>query len=143
MSVKGLKELISKIESLRGDLPNKIESVVSANARELERNAKSLAPVDLGTLRRSIKALGVDDLTWKVVANSNGLAPYAAYIEFGTGGMVSVPNELREVANRFRGKGRRKIDMRPQPYMYPSLVKQRQIFLDDLEQILEKETKAI
>lgn len=142
-NVKGLEKLISNLKKLGDEANRKVGQVVKANAEDLEATAKSLAPVDLGKLRQSIKSFKDGELTYKVMANATGNAPYAAFMEFGTGGKVEVPSELKEIASQFRGKGERKVDIKPQPYMYPALVKQRRIFIEDIEQLLIKETKKI
>lgn len=142
-TIKGLQSTLKKLESLGDTVQKKVNDVVGLNAQDLEAKAKQKAPVDLGKLRQSIKAIQVDKNTWKIYANATGLAPYAAYVEFGTGGLVSVPKELKEMAIRFKGQGIRKIDLRPQPYLYPALVSQRKIFLADLEELLITETKKV
>lgn len=142
-NVKGLTKLIKDLARLGDAVDKKVAATVEASARELESDAKQLAPVDLGKLRQSISAEKITEKTWKVYANSTGLAPYAAYIEFGTGGKVSVPSELAEMADKFRGKGLKKIDLRPQPYLYPAFVKQRTIFFDDLKALLVAELKKV
>jgi len=43
---------------------------------------------------------------------------YAPYIEFGTGGLVSIPAGLEEEAIVFKGAGLRKINMRAQPFFF-------------------------
>lgn len=139
--VKGLKKLLRKLDAIAD--PKKIAQVVEGNAKELELKAKQFAPVDTGKLRQSIAALEIDPLTWKVYANATGLAPYAAYMEFGTGGLVEVPKELADQAIRFKGRGTKKINIRPQPFMYPALISQRRQYLQDLENLLESEIKKL
>jgi hypothetical protein len=71
------------------------------------------------------------------MANATGLAPYSAYIEFGTGRAVQVPTELKEIAILFKGKGVKEINLQPQPYLYPAFVKGRKKYLQDLKDLLE------
>lgn len=160
-TIKGLDKLLKKLDGLERDLTERVAKTVLANGSEMAQKARQLAPYDNGDLQQSIIArrniipekgiVSVD-----VVANSTGLAPYAAYQEFGTGGFVSVPPEMQEQAARFKsassgaipfiqteeGPGRR-ISMRPQPYMYPALVLQRSQLLTDLERLLDKEMGRI
>lgn len=142
-TVKGLAATLKKLDALGKNLDNEVENIVEDNAREMERKAWRFAPIDTGKLRQSIRAYKVGDLTWRVGANTTGLAPYAPYIEFGTGGLVSVPAELRDVAIKFKGRGVKKINLRPRPYLYPAFVAQRRQYLEDLEALLERETKNI
>lgn len=141
--VKGLAETLKKLKALGDGIEKKVDAVTGANARELEATAKQYAPVDLGKLRQSIKTFKIADMEYKVLANATGLAPYAAYQEFGTGGLVNVPAELQDIAIKFKGRGVKKIDMRPQPFMYPALIRQRKIYLEDLEQLLKSETSKV
>lgn len=141
--IKGLDKLVKDLRSLGKEGVQAIADVTEANARDIEVTAKQFAPKDTGKLSQSIKANEVDRLNWKVTANSTGIAPYAAYMEFGTGGLVEVPAELSEMAIKFKGAGVKKIDLRPRPYMYPALVKGRKQYLEDLKSELTVLTKKI
>lgn len=141
--VKGLQVLIKSIEKLKEDSARFVAQITEANARELERNAKRNAPLDTGKLRQSIKAIELDAINYKVQANATGNAPYAPYIEFGTGGLVEVPPELEEIAIQFIGAGVKKIDLKPQPYLYPAFVDSRKQYIKDLEDGLTRLTKKI
>lgn len=94
-------------------------------------------------MRQDIRAVEVDPLNWKIYANFSGITPYAAYMEFGTGGLVEVPAELEEIAVQFKGAGVKRIDLRPQPYLYPAFVEGRVNYVKDLEQDLEDLTNGI
>lgn len=132
---KGLDKLLKKLKDAGSKLPEKIGVVVQANANEMAQTARRLAPIDKGKLRQSIRKTKVNDLEAKVTAG----VKYAAYQEFGTGGLVDVPPELEDIAIKFKGRGIRRIDMRPQPFMYPALTLQRPKLLEDLEKLLDKE----
>ena len=142
-TLKGLKDVLEDLQKFGEAMQKKVNDVTYANALELQENAKQNAPFDLGKLRQSIKTIKLKDSSYLILANATGLAPYAAYMEFGTGGNVSVPLELADIAIQFKGKGVKKIDLRPRPYMYPALVRQRRIFLEELKQLLETETKKV
>jgi HK97 gp10 family phage protein len=142
-TLKGLKDVLEDLQKFGEAMQKKVNDVTHANALELQETAKQNAPFDLGKLRQSIKTIKLEDSSYLILANATGLAPYAAYMEFGTGGNVSVPLELADIAIQFKGKGVKKIDLRPRPYMYPALVRQRRIFLEDLKHLLETETKKV
>lgn len=112
-SVKGLKKLITVLEKVPKELERDVEATLEANAQEIEAEAKRFAPVDTGRLRQSIKAIKVGKLTFKIMANSTGLAPYAIYVEYGT---------------RFQ---------RSQPFLFPAFFRGRRKFTDDLENLLD------
>ena len=141
--IKGLDKLLKDLQALGPDGVSVIEETTELIARDIEVDAKQLAPKDTGKLAQGIKALKVDKLNWKVYANATGLAPYSAYMEFGTGGLVDVPAELAEMAIKFKGKGIKKIDLRPQPFLYPAFVKGRKNYVKELETELKALTKKI
>src|SRR5690349_19266028 len=98
-------EGFEKVQKHFASMPKKLQSEVSA---ELEDSANIIAgaakrdvPVDTGFLKNSISVHKVGPLTIEVVASAN----YAAFVEFGTGTVVIIPEGLEDYAARFRGKG--------------------------------------
>lgn len=112
-SVKGLKKLLKTLEKIPKELEGDVEGVLEANALQIEAEAKRMAPIDTGKLRQSIKALRDGKLTFKIQANSTGLAPYAPFVEYGT---------------RYQ---------RSQPFLYPAFFKGRKRFTKDLQDLLD------
>lgn len=145
VNIKGLDKLIKDLRKLGIKGQQAIEDTTESTAREIELNAKTLAPVNKspkitgGSLRQGIVALPIDKTNWKVVSSVR----YAAYMEFGTGGLVEVPAELQDVAIKFKGKGIRQVNLRPQPYLYPAFVKGRINYIKDLEAELTRLTKQV
>jgi hypothetical protein len=80
-------------------------------------------------------------LNWNIEAGGV-LAPYAPFVEFGTGGLVEVPTELQEQAIKFKGQGIKKINLRARPFLYPALLRGRAEYLDKLKKVLSKYGKA-
>ena len=111
--VEGIKKALANYDKfLTKDLSNEI----NASALKIQSDAKRLAPVDMGYLRNSIVLDGErGGLTYDVAAKM----PYAAYVEFGTGGKVSIPIGYEEYAAQFKGT-RKVAGMRSQPYLIPS-----------------------
>ncbi len=142
-TVKGLEETLKAISKFGEKVNKRVEGITMDTAKGIEENAKAKAPVDLGKLKQSIKAIQLSDKTWKIEANATNLAPYAAYIEFGTGGRVSVPAELKDVAIQFIGKGIKEVNMRPQPYLYPAFLQGKREYLEDLKALLEQLSKEV
>jgi len=137
-SVKGFTELTSKLIALGREGEQMVKDEIEGAGRQIELKAKQLSPVDLGKLRQSIN----------YSKTSNGLGAmvsvnvsYAAYQEFGTGGLVNIPAELRELAEYYKGKGIKKINLRPQPYLYPAFVEGRKQLIEQLKKGLIKLTK--
>jgi HK97 gp10 family phage protein len=122
--VKGLKRLISTLQNIPTELEPQLEKVVLANAKEIEANAKINAPVDTGKLQQSIKAFKIGALTFKIMANATGLAPYAIYVEHG-----------KPIGTGPNGG--------PKPFLFPAYYKQTQQFIEDIENLLENKFKKI
>lgn len=141
MQVKGLNEVISKIRQYGKEAERDIEGVTELVARNIEKDAKNLAPTNFGKLGQSIQAVKQNPTNWTIEAGG-AIAPYAPFVEFGTGGLVVVPQELKELAIKFKGKGIKKINLRARPYLYPALLKGRAEYLDKLKKVLSKYGKV-
>ena len=142
MEIKGLNTVLSQLRQYGKEAEKDIEGVTELVARKIEGYAKSSAPTDLGKLGQSIKAVKETPLNWTIEAGGT-LAPYAPFVEFGTGGLVDVPQELQEQAIKFKGKGIKQINLRPRPYLYPALIRGRSEYLEKLKKILEKYGKSV
>lgn len=105
--IKGLEKLIKALKSAPPELQNRINITVEAASFDIAANAKDYAPVDTGTLRRSIAVLNKGDNTYNIKANATGLAPYAAFVEYGTAPHIA--------SNRRRTEA--------QPFLYPAFYK--------------------
>ena len=100
LKVNGIENLINDLGKLNRAVANDVGAEIATSAINIEKNAKRLAPVNLGTLRRSIHTTRVSKLTYKVEVE----ASYAPYVEFGTGGKVSVPVGYESYAMSFKGR---------------------------------------
>ena len=70
----------NRFPSIIQGMEAKAEAIVAKAAMDLEAHAKSLAPVDTGTLKNSIQATKIGDARWRVVVG----AEYGMYVEWGT-----------------------------------------------------------
>lgn len=131
IQIKGEKELLKKFQSFGDNGEKMVEDITDIKAKDIERNAKTLAPVDLGTLRQNI----IDEKINKLSHTITAYEKYSAFMEFGTGGLVSVPTELQSIAIRF--KGIKEINIPPHPFMYPSFVMARTSYPKDLKKGLK------
>ena len=136
-TLRGISKTLSDLSRFGKEAETEVHIVTGATAKDIERDAKELAPVDTGKLVQSIKSMEVNSTTYKVEVFS----PYGAYMEFGTGKSVEVPQELLEMALRFKGEGEREVNITPQPYLYPAFVKGRETYLKDLNTLLINLTK--
>lgn len=143
VDIKGLNKLIKDLRKLGIKGQQAIEDTTEDIAFRIALDASNAAPTNKritgGDLKQGIIALPIDKNNWKVLAKPK----YAAYMEFGTGGLVEVPAELQDVAIKFKGKGIRQVNLRPQPYLYPAFVKGRINYIKDLEAELTRLTKQV
>ena len=159
MKLIGYDKLIKDLRALGVDGEKRIAQTTEANARDIEVAAKQTAAsvsvifdgkrygaFDLGTLYQDIRSytsIESRGTFWKIEANANGRAPYSAYVEFGSGGQVEVPEEMMEMAKEFEGDGIRNVELPARPYLYPSFVKGREKYIKDLTDDLNDLTKNI
>lgn len=132
-------KLLSQIDSFGDDSKRLAVAVTNMTADSIVTNAKQKAPVDLGQLRQSIGNTKATIQTNRSLIFAN--TPYAAYVEFGTGGKVSIPKGFEQLAAQFRGKGIRQVNLRPQPYLIPSYLLGVNEYVEKLQKVLEKEAK--
>jgi len=132
-----IKKVIIQLRKYGKEAEQGIADVTEFTARSIELNAKNIVPTDLGKLGQSILATEKSKTEWEISAGGL-IAPYAPYVEFGTGALVSVPPEWKEIAIRFKGKGIKQVNLLPHPYMYPSYIKGKQEYLKKLKLLLKK-----
>lgn len=110
---------ITKIDSvnkrfakLSEDVKTNIKNEVNASALKIQSDAKKLAPANLGTLRGSIYKDEISKSPNEYMFIIGAAAKYAPYVEFGTGGKVSIPNGYQDYAAQFKNnKGGKFKDM--------------------------------
>ena len=132
-------KLLNQINSFGEDAQRLAVAVTNSTADEIVASAKQKAPVDLGQLRQSI---GKTNATVKenrsfIFANT----PYAAFVEFGTGGKVSIPKGFEPIAVKFKGRGIRQVNIRPQPYLIPSYIQGVSNYTKKLVAVLQRNVK--
>ena len=101
LNLSGMDNLTKRLKTIKDDLTKGVAEEISASTLKIEKDAKRNAPVNLGTLRQSIHGEStINGMTGKVIVG----ASYGAYVEFGTGGKVSIPVGYEDFAGQFRGK---------------------------------------
>ena len=133
VNLTGIKEVENALKVMDKHLRQDVGNEINASALNIQSSAKRLAPVDLGFLRNQIAIQPINDLTFEVQAN----AKYSAYIEFGTGTEVRVPAGYEDLAILFKGKGKRTINIRPQPFLIPSYEVEKPKLIQRLKQLLD------
>ena len=134
-----ISRLLSQIDSFGKDASRSAVSVTNETAQAMVTAAQLRVPVDINQLRLSI------DKTLATVASNRSLffanAPYAAYVEFGTGSGVNIPKGFAYLAAPYKGKGIRRRDYGPKPFFIPSYLEGIQQYPKDLIKVLEVQTR--
>ena len=104
IDIKGMSEALSKFDKYGKKVQTEIKDEVGASALKIYSDAKKLAPVNLNTLRGSIFFDSVSISPSQFMFTVGAKARYAPYIEFGTGGKVSIPKGYESYASQFKTK---------------------------------------
>lgn len=104
--------------------------LLNETVQNIETEATSLAPVDLGILKSSING-EVDGLNGVV----GSTVKYSPYIEFGTGGLVDVPQGIEDYAIKFKGAGIKQVNLFPRPYLVPAFKKHTAKMIEELKKL--------
>ena len=134
-----LTRLNNKISVLRKEAPKKLSTNIAHSVKFMENDAVKNAPRDNGDLIRSIGS-EVVGMTAEVFAN----VKYAPYQEFGTGSLVDVSEAESlgipgaTIKRLYKGKGKRKINIPPQPFFFPAVRKGLKKLLDGIEKDLKE-----
>ena len=131
--VEGAQELIKKLKKYGTDAEKKVESITKNIAEEIAADAADNAPANYGKLAQSINASKEYKMLYNVNVNA---VPIGAYVEFGTGAKVDVPEEWKDLAWQFYVNGQGYLP--PTPYLYPAFRKGRDQYEKDLKDLLDK-----
>ena len=101
--IGNLSEVLKRLDTLDAKVQQEVKDEISASALNIQSGAKRLAPVNFGQLRNSIY-LKEQKVQKGFVFTVGAKASYAPYIEFGTGGKVSIPAGFEQLASGFKGK---------------------------------------
>lgn len=104
IDIKGMSEALGKFDKYSKKVQAEIKDEVGASALKIYSDAKRLAPVNLGTLRNTIFIESVSPAANQFMFTIGASARYAPYIEFGTGGKVSIPKGYESYASQFKTK---------------------------------------
>jgi HK97 gp10 family phage protein len=103
LKINGMDKLFNDLNKLSEKIKTEVALEMNASALNIQNNAKKNAPVNFGVLRNSIEL--VEELGGgKLIYTVGSKLSYAPYIEFGTGGKVTIPNGYENFARQFKGK---------------------------------------
>jgi HK97 gp10 family phage protein len=115
---------------------DKIEKAFVKTMQDMEKEALAAAPVEDGRLYSSINYKEVGQLSYELRAD----APYAAYVEFGTGEKTKIKNYdqfWQSIGEKFWTRRENK-GVRATPFFYPTVNKNIPKLKNKIAKILSK-----
>lgn len=134
--IEGLDALITRIGKLAPIIAKEVAMELNASALAIQSKARRDCKVDKSTLRSSIQLKEIDKGD-KIMYTVGSRLKYAPYVEFGTGGLVSVPAGYEDFALQFKGKGIKKINLRPRPYLIPAFEIEIPILRKNIQNVIK------
>jgi HK97 gp10 family phage protein len=139
MKLKGTSQVLNRLKRVSKEAELATKSAVVRNTDQMFSEALSAVPVLDGYLRGSGNSSYQDNQLTGIVSFGGQAAPYAPYVEFGTGSGVNISEGFSAFAMQFyvNGKG----TMKAQPYLIPAYIKYKKIFLRDMRKIAKNISK--
>jgi HK97 gp10 family phage protein len=139
MKIRGTSQVLNRLKRVSSQATLQTKSAVVRNTDQIYAQALSNVPVLDGYLRGSGNTSYLNNQLTGTVAFGGQAAPYAPYVEFGTGSGVNVPQGFSDYAMQFyvNGKG----TMKAQPFLIPAYLKYRKVFLSDMRKIAKNISK--
>jgi len=134
--IEGLDALIKRIGKLAPEIAKEVAMEVNASALAIQSKARRDVVVDNSILRSSIQLKEINRGD-KIMYTVGSRLKYAPYVEFGTGGEVSVPAGYEDFAMQFKGKGLRKINLRPRPYLIPAFESEIPVLRKNIQNVIK------
>jgi len=130
----GTSQVIANIDKIEKQVLAHANILVQEAILETAFQAKWDAPVDMGGLMQSIS---VTYQKSKLEGTVSVNAPYAPYVEFGTGGLVEIPQGFEELAAKFKGRGVKKVNLPARPFLIPAALKEGEILQEQLAKLIQ------
>ena len=137
--IEGLDALIKRLGKLPIEIEKEVAEEVNASALSIQNKAKKSVAAnstDNGTLLGSIQLVSVLK-DKRILYTVGSRLKYAPYVEFGTGGTVNVPAGYEDFAIQFKGKGIRKVNLRPRPYLIPAFESEIPILRKNIQNVIK------
>lgn len=141
ITIKGLNELLKKIDRFNVALNDEVDDVIVAGAYQMnsqaQRNIQAQGLIDKGALLAGQQVVKGEGRGYSVT----NTVPYSAYHEFGTGGLVRVDPEWAAIAAEFKGKGLRVVNIRPRPFFIPAFNQVSPQIVQDVQDVINDALK--
>ena len=130
----GLDKVKKAIEKKGEAVGKKLDMEMTASANTINAEHVARTPVDTGTLKGGNHV----DTTQYLNKTLTNRLEYSPYVEFGTGGLVTVPKDLTDYAIQFKGAGVRKVNMRAQPFFFPPFFREAKKLIERAKKLIDE-----
>ena len=139
MKIRGTSQVLNRLKRVSSQATLQTKSAVVRNTDQIYAQALSNVPVLDGYLRGSGNTSYSSNQLTGTVAFGGQAAPYAPYVEFGTGKNKVIPLGFEDYAMQFYVNGEGTMDA--QPFLIPAYLKYKKVFLNDLRKIAKNISK--
>lgn len=133
MNIKGMEGVKKMLDKANKAVNDTLDMEMTAFAIDVNRKQIQYTPVDTGRLKDG-NNIKVETKLKKTIFNK---ITYGPYVEFGTGGLVRVPEGLEAYAMQFKGKGVKQINMNAQPFFFRAYFEELPKFVEKLKKLVE------
>ena len=132
-----LERFRKQLRKFNSKKTEKLQKITEIAVHNIARGARARVPRVTSRLYTSIRPIMYKgNLAGKVWTN----VEYAADVEFGTIGEVTIPPELIEFASQFKGRGLKKRGgQKAKPYLFPSLKEESPKYIDAIKKVMQQE----
>jgi HK97 gp10 family phage protein len=137
VKVIGLDKAVKDIERYIAKKNRELIGVVATSSKAIQSDARQLAPIDLGELKKSITHV-VTQRSGRIDGEILSAAPYSAYVEFGTSPHFPPISALQGWADRHGipayavAKSIARKGTPAQPFMDPAYRKEKPKFIENV-----------
>jgi hypothetical protein len=132
LRIEGITALKKSFKKRTDKMNDLIDAELDAFCQDVNKVQKSRTPIDNGVLVKA-NDINISKPLYKEIFNN---IKYAPYIEFGTGGEVKVPKGLEKIAEQFKGKDKRVVNIQPHPFFFPPFFEQKKELIKQLKKIV-------
>lgn len=134
--IEGIDKLLKAIDKLSDKTKQDVNAAIENFVKDVNNQQVRSTPVDTGDLRRSniFHRDPTVDIGW-VLENPKD---YAAFVEFGTGASVHVPEGLADYAQQFKGKGIKEVNLPARPFFFTPFLNGRKKLIEDIKKAIKK-----
>ena len=134
IELQGVDDLLRRLDDRAKNMTDIVDKEMTASILDINAQQRRDTPVDTGRLRMG----NMFDVSKKLDKQLFNDIEYAPYVEFGTGGLVSVPPGLEEIAIQFKGAGIRKVNLPAQPFFFRAFFENKDKMIQNIKNAVLK-----